>query len=90
MAQCAHIDHDTETAVRRFLGLIAEHYDVAEAIVFGSRAKGTHRPDSDADVAILLRGERQRFLPTMLAMSDIAYEVLLESGGKHRSVASLA
>jgi predicted nucleotidyltransferase len=35
---------------------------MAGAIVYGSRARGTHRPDSDADVAVLLRGEHQRFL----------------------------
>lgn len=45
------IDHETEEAVRRFLALIASRYDMAGAIVYGSRARGTHRPDSDADVA---------------------------------------
>ena len=53
---------------------------MAGAIVFGSRARGTHRPDSDADVAVLLRGEHQRFLPTKLAMADLAFDVLLETG----------
>ena len=75
-----HIDHDTEEAVRRFIGLIAGRYDTAGAIVFGSRARGTHRPDSDADVAVLLSGEHQRFLPTKLAMADVAFDVLLETG----------
>jgi uncharacterized protein len=28
----------------------------------------------------LLRGERQRVLPTTLAMADVAYDVLLETG----------
>lgn len=74
------IDHGTEEAVRRFLGLIAGSYDTAGAILFGSRARGTHRPDSDADLAVLLRGEHQRFLPTKLAMSDVAFDVLLETG----------
>lgn len=74
------LDHATEHAVRRFLALIAGRYDMAGAIVYGSRARGTHRPDSDADVAVLLNGEHQRLLPTTLAMSDIAYDVLLETG----------
>jgi predicted nucleotidyltransferase len=74
------IDHDTEEAVRRFLSLIADRYDMVGAIVYGSRAHGTHRPDSDADVAVLLRGEHQRVLPTTLAMADVAYDVLLETG----------
>lgn len=66
--------------MRRFLALISERYDMAGAIVFGSRARGTHRPDSDADVAVLLRGEHLRFLTTKLAMADVAFDVLLETG----------
>jgi predicted nucleotidyltransferase len=80
MGQLGHIDHDTEEAVRRFLALIADHYDMAGAIIFGSRARGTHRPDSDADVAVLLSGKHQRFLTTKLAMADVAFDVLLETG----------
>lgn len=75
------IDHDTEEAARRFLALIASRYDMAEAIVYGSRARGTHRPDSDVDVAVILRGEhRQRFLTVKLDMADVAFDVLLETG----------
>ena len=76
----SHMDKDTEGAVRRFLALIGCHYSTAGAIVFGSRARGTHQPDSDADVAVLLNGAHQRFLPTKLAMSDVAFDVLLETG----------
>ncbi len=75
-----HLDINTEQAVRRFMGLVGQQYHTAGAIVFGSRARGTHRPDSDADVAVLLRGEHQRFLSTKLGMSDLAYDVLLETG----------
>lgn len=74
------IDRHTEDAVRRFLALISSRYDTAGAIVYGSRARGTHRPDSDADVAILLKGEHQKFLTTKLAMADMAFDVLLETG----------
>ncbi len=74
------IDSETECAVRQFMGLIAAQYDLAGAIVYGSRARGTHRPDSDADVAILLNGDHQRFLTTKLAMADAAFDVLLDTG----------
>ncbi|MFT3961647.1 nucleotidyltransferase domain-containing protein [Propionivibrio sp.] len=74
------LDHDTEEAVRRFLASIAGRYDVAGAIVYGSRARGTHTPDSDADVAVLLRGEHQRFLSAKLDMADAAFDILLETG----------
>lgn len=75
----SHIDQDTEEAVRRFLTLIANRYDIAEAIIYGSRVRGTHRPDSDADVAVILRGEHQRFLTAKLEMADIAFDVMLET-----------
>ena len=74
------IDPDTQRAVEQFLRLLAGRYDMAGAMLYGSRARGTHRPDSDADVAVLLRGEHQRLLPTTLAMADTAYDVLLETG----------
>ena len=74
------IDPDTEEAVKRFLDRIAGRYDMAGAPLYGSRARGTYRPDSDADVAVLLRGEHHRLLPTTLAMADVAYDVLLETG----------
>lgn len=80
MGQINRIEHDTEEAVRRFLALIASRYDMAGAIIYGSRARGTHRPDSDADVVVLLKGEHQRVLTTALAMADVAYDVLLETG----------
>ena len=74
------IDQETDSAVQQFLALIAPRYDIALAILYGSRARGTHRQDSDADVAVILNGERQRTLPTALGMSDVAYDVLLETG----------
>lgn len=80
MGQPGRIDQITEKAVRRFLTLIASRYELAGAIVYGSRARGTYRPDSDADVAVLLSGEHQRFLTTKLAMADVAFDVLLETG----------
>jgi predicted nucleotidyltransferase len=45
-----------------------------------ARARRTHRPDSDADLALILRGTREPFWKTKLALSDLAYDVLLETG----------
>jgi predicted nucleotidyltransferase len=74
------LDTATQRAIRLFTQRIAGQYDMAGVILFGSRARQTHRPDSDADVVILLRGEHRRFLPTKLAMADVAFDVLLETG----------
>jgi len=73
-------DPATQQAVRLFVERIAAQYPIRTAILFGSRARRTHRPDSDADVAILLSGEHRRFLATKLAMADVAFDVLLETG----------
>lgn len=74
------LDFETERATKLFMLRITERYNTAGAILFGSRARQTHRADSDADVAVLLRGAHQRFLPTKLAMADVAFDVLLETG----------
>ncbi len=76
----AAMDKETANAMRAFIAKIARHYDLAGAILFGSRARKTHRPDSDADVAVLLHGRPGKFVSTKLAMDDLAYDVLLEMG----------
>ena len=80
MGSIADSDAETAKAVRAFIEKVASQYDLAGAILFGSRARQSHRPDSDADVAVLLHGRRGSFLDTKLAMADIAYNVLLETG----------
>lgn len=74
------IDADTARAASEFVERVAAQYSVSGAILFGSRARGNYRPDSDADIAVLLRGDRGKFVDTKLAMADIAYDVLLETG----------
>jgi uncharacterized protein (UPF0332 family)/predicted nucleotidyltransferase len=74
------IDAVTERALCMFLERIRPRYDVAEAILFGSRARGDHGPDSDADLMVVLRGRRQNTVGITLAMSDIAFDVLMETG----------
>ena len=67
-------------AVSEFRRRVAERFPVQRVVLFGSRARGSSRTDSDTDVAVLLRGVRGRFLDTKLEMVDIAYDVLLETG----------
>lgn len=74
------IDPATDQATHAFLERVAAQFDVTGAILFGSRARGDFSPDSDADVAILLRGTPGKFVSTKLDMSDIAYDVLLDTG----------
>ena len=74
------VDAGTAITARAFVERVAARYPVNGAILFGRRARGTFRPDSDADIAVLLRGHRGKFVDTKLAMADIAYDVLLETG----------
>lgn len=70
----------TEQAAKAFVVLVRARYPVRSALLFGSRARRDHRADSDADVAVVLRGEKGPFVDTKLDMADLAYEVLLETG----------
>ena len=74
------IDTSTLEAVHIFLLRISASYPVSRAIIFGSRARGKFQSDSDADVAIVLAGNIGNFSITKVAMADIAYDVLLETG----------
>jgi len=74
------LDEATAQAVKRFRQSIETEFAAKEVIVFGSRARGNHRPDSDVDVAVLLELPHLPFLDTKLKMSDAAYDVLLDTG----------
>lgn len=76
----AEIDADTLNAAQLFIARIAEQYNVVNAVLYGSRARRTHKPDSDADIAIVLRGPHGQRFDVVVNMAGIAFDVLLESG----------
>ena len=80
MGQTTKIDPDTERAVRAFIVKVAGQYDLAGAILFGSRARGNFHPGSDVDIAVLLHGVPGRRVDAALKMADIAFDVMLETG----------
>ena len=43
--------------VQQIANTLAQHEDIQLAFVFGSAARGTLRPDSDVDVAVLAGGQ---------------------------------
>ena len=67
-------------AARSFAQRVALAYPVQQAILFGSRARGDAHEESDADVAVILKGPAGHFVHTKMAMDDIAYDVLLDTG----------
>jgi uncharacterized protein len=77
--EIAKADADTVGAAREFVRRATARYSVRSAVLFGSRARGTHRSDSDVDVAIVLQGQHGKLIETSLEMADIAFELLLET-----------
>ena len=74
------MDELTKSATIAFQAKLKPFFDVHQSIMFGSRAPSTNQAESDADVAVLLRGKCGNFLDTKFAMDDLAYEVLLDTG----------
>jgi uncharacterized protein len=73
------LDPDTESTVRAFLARLPVDLRLEYAILYGSRARGEERPDSDADLALILaEGEGDWQLVGSLA--ELAYDVFLERG----------
>lgn len=73
-------DPDTAYALRLFTTRAARRYDVLGAVLFGSRARGDHRADSDADLALLPWGGHGSRIDVALDLADLAFDVMLETG----------
>lgn len=74
------LDAETERAARVFMQRIEGKYPAIEGLVYGSRARGDHKPDSDADLAVILRGERGDRYQVSGDMAGIAFDVMMETG----------
>lgn len=72
------LDPQTERAVRAFLALVPPELKVEKAIVFGSRARGDNRPDSDADLVLVFERGNEWSIVGLLA--GLAFDVLMETG----------
>lgn len=59
-----------DPAVESLRKALSDHQEVRLALLFGSRARGQARPDSDADVAVL--GENLDLLELAADLSDAA------------------
>ena len=63
---------------RRLKAKFGERY--LKLILFGSRARGDHQPDSDADVAIVMRDPIEDWWPLTQSVGEETYEILLDTG----------
>ena len=73
-------DQQTLQAVQLFKRRLGEQRLGSEVILFGSQARGNARPDSDVDVAVLIDDEAARITSKKIELSDLAYEVMLDTG----------
>jgi uncharacterized protein len=74
------IDPRTLAAVQQFAERVRRDFPVKQVLLFGSRARGDHRSDSDVDVAFVLSGPKRRKMDVTLEMGELASDFLLEDG----------
>ena len=75
-------DEDVRRALSSYTGTLRAHYGarLLDVVLFGSRARCDQRPDSDADVAVILANGDWRFWREKMILADLAYEALTENG----------
>lgn len=74
------LDPETKQAARLFIQKLRGKYPIVEAIVFGSRARQDHRPDSDLDIAVVLKGKRTKRFAVVQDLAGAAFDAMLETG----------
>lgn len=76
------ITPEADEALARFERAVVSAYGerLKDFVVFGSRARGEARRESDVDVAVVLEGPiRSRFAERML-LADLAYDAIVATG----------
>lgn len=73
---------DLSRALAEFSAAIARQQGdrFRHAVLFGSHARGTSHEQSDVDVAVILSEMPDGLIDTTIAMTDVAYDVLLDTG----------
>lgn len=71
---------DVPRALAQFVDAVKEKYGMRlhGIVLFGSRARGDTRPNSDADVAVILNDSNWSFWREKRELADLAYEGLID------------
>jgi predicted nucleotidyltransferase len=71
----------TDSVLRRFRVALTKLYGsrLERAILYGSRARGDHRPDSDYDIAVFVN-EPGDFPGESRRLAEITTDILLDTG----------
>jgi predicted nucleotidyltransferase len=75
------LDQPAAQALSDFAAAVRRHYGerLAALYLFGSRARGDHRSDSDVDVAVVLADGAFDFWREKMALADLAFEPIAAS-----------
>lgn len=70
------------SALESFLAAVRSHYGdrLHDVVLFGSRARGDNRPDSDVDLAIILKDGDWSFWPEQTRLIDMSFNAFMEAG----------
>lgn len=73
---------DVAKALADYISAVRKHYGrrLHSIVLFGSRARGDMRPDSDADIAVIIEDGDWCFWQEKMELADLAYEALIERG----------
>jgi predicted nucleotidyltransferase len=75
------MDAASDPIMRKFRAALDDAYGdrIERVVLFGSRARGDARPDSDWDVAVFLRGLEDRWRESGV-LAEIGTEILMDEG----------
>jgi uncharacterized protein len=70
-----------DPVLSRFRAALAETYGdrLERAVLFGSRARGDPRPDSDYDIAVFIR-DPVAWFEEVVRLADLGTDVLMDTG----------
>lgn len=68
--------------LQQFVDAVREHYGerLREVVVFGSRARGDHRDDSDVDLAVVLQDGTWDFWDEKMRLVDMSDDAFHDHG----------
>ena len=75
-------DATVNQAIEDYARAVREAYGerVKGIYLFGSRARGDHTPESDADVAVVLDDADWNFWKEKMRLADLSYPMIVDSG----------
>ena len=75
-------DETVHAAVADYARLVRAAYGqrLKGIYLFGSRARGDHAPESDADIAVVLANDGWDYWSEKSRLTDLTYELLIDTG----------